>query len=258
MGKTIGFVSVIACLLIGASVAAADQRGPLTVVDSAEDETSATSPDRTDAAEADMQTANDVRSAAPILWVPRTDRGAPALREGGATRDKGREAIVRALVPRVDDAALTLSAHPALYWHLSSDVRNPVHFTLVDPEAVDPLVEAELSGPFAAGTHVTHLVDHRVEIETGRVYEWYVAIVPDESERSSDRVARGVILRLNEPALAEQVASASGDEDAIRRLAEAGIWYEALALAQQLPDERARTRTGNALLGQAGLDLGSE
>jgi hypothetical protein len=199
-------------------------------------------------------------AAAPaILWSPRTDRGVPALREGGATRGSGRGLVVITLVPQIDEAALTMTDQPVLHWYLSGDTADPVAFTLIDPDAVDPIVEITVDGPHRAGVHGFDLAEHGVVLKDGRRYEWYVAVVPDQDERSADTVARAAIERVAEPELAVRVGQARNGAEAIQLLAAAGMWYDALDRAQRdvaasPTDAKARARFAG-LLEQVEIEL---
>jgi hypothetical protein len=188
------------------------------------------------------------------IFVPRTTRGAPAARVGGASRSKGGEIVVRALVPRTDDAALTLAVAPTLYWHLSGDTTHAVNFTLTDPDEIDPIVDVTLTGPFAKGIHAIEMQSHGVALDVGRHYEWFVAVVPDPEKRSTDIIARGAILRLAEPDL-ESKLDTTDPEQAAALMAQAGIWYETLDVLCRRIDagSGSAARQRSALLEQVGL-----
>ncbi len=189
------------------------------------------------------------------IFVPRTSRGAPASRIGGASRAVGDSLVIRVLVPQIDEAALTLSEQPVLPWSLSRSTPHAVNFTLIDPERVEPLVDVTLPGPFEVGVHRIDLADYDARLEAGRRYHWFVAVVVDPDRRSADIVARGSIERVSSPApLAAQIAAAR-PEDRAAVLAREGIWYDALeTLHEQLPRDDAR-RKRDALLTQVGIDL---
>jgi hypothetical protein len=199
--------------------------------------------------------------AQPPVWVPRVRRGAPASRIGGATRSRNKAVTIRTLVPEVDEAALTLAAQPQLYWHLSPRTTHPVNFTLLDPDATDPIVDTIIEGPFEAGIHVLSLADYGAQLEPGRNYEWFVAVVPDPNNRSADSVARGVIIRVADPELASQVASSEPDATT-GLLAQSGIWYEALDVAsrcmQEKPEDPRLRQQRDAMLQQVGLVLSGD
>ena len=197
---------------------------------------------------------------API-WVPRIRHGAPASRIGGATRSQSESVTIRTLVPEVDEAALTLAAQPQLYWHLSPGTTHSVNFTLLDPDATDPIVDTIIEGPVQAGVHVVSVANYGVQLEPGRNYEWFVAVVPDPDNRSADSVARGVIIRVTDPELASQVASSEPDSTT-GLWAQSGIWYEAFDAAsrrlQEKPKDPRLRQQRDAMLQQVGLALSDD
>lgn len=199
-------------------------------------------------------------NSAPV-FVPRIRRGAPAYRIGGATRGRTTEVTIQTLVPEIDEAALTLAAQPNLHWHLSAATPHAVNFTLLDPELIEPMVDVMIPGPFKAGFHVLSLADHKAQLESGRNYEWFVAVVPNPENRSADAVARGAISRVDDPGLASRVAKAEPSA-AVGLFAGSGIWYEALdALNQrvrQSPDDLRARAQRSAMLEHVGLVLSQD
>jgi hypothetical protein len=196
-------------------------------------------------------------AATGLVFVPRSKRGAPAARVGGGSRAAGEALEVRALVPEFDDAALTLIEQPKLYWDLSADTDYAVSFTLIDPDAIDPLVSVTLPGPFRAGIQGVELRDYDARLALGKRYQWFVAVMPNPERRSADMIARGSVVRI-EPSkqLTSQLVGQSPAEAAVR-LARAGIWYDALDAASAGLDERspaAALALRSALLEQVGLD----
>jgi hypothetical protein len=194
--------------------------------------------------------------AVPV-WLPRRE-GNRAARVGGATRGATQDVTLHALVPLHDDAALTLSAQPTLYWHLSESTSYSVNFTLIDPTAIDPLVDVTLiSGPFEAGVHAVDLSAHGATLAPGKQYHWFVAVVPDPERRSADIIARGAVERIEaDSALQSELDAAEAGERA-NALAKGGIWYDALQALQtdieSHPAEAAPRARRAALLEQAGL-----
>lgn len=177
--------------------------------------------------------------AAPI-WIPRTRQGAPASRIGGATRTVSQSVRIATLVPAVDEAAVTAAATPTLYWYLDSPIAQPVNFTLVSDQAIDPVVDVLLPPPHGTGIHSIELEAYGVALSPGTQYEWYVAVVWDEANRATDIVARGALARVDVDDLAPE------------KFAEAGLWYE--ALDQVLRSQRAGARA-QAFLEQVGLEF---
>lgn len=203
-------------------------------------------------------TATPPVNAAPPFFVPRIRHGAPAIRVGGATRGFNAEVTIQTLVPEIDEAALTLAAQPNFYWHLSADTPHSVNFTLLDPDLIEPMVDVMLPGPVRAGFHLLSLADHQAKLESGRHYEWFIAVVPNPEKRSADVVARGAISRVDDAALASRVAQV--EPAAVAGLfAGSGIWYEALdALSQggrQSPDDPSAHARRAAMLEHVGLVL---
>jgi hypothetical protein len=188
-------------------------------------------------------------------YLPRA-RGAPRMRVGAGTRsaDGGAFPIVEVLSPEA--VGLTLSESPSLYWHLSAPTQARVDFTLIDESSVSPLVEQTLAGPFEAGVHRVDLTGLGVRLAPGTEYQWYVALVPDPEERSSDVVAGGGVALADPAPLRDDLARAAEGEQALL-LAREGIWYDAIdslsrrierAPADPLPREQRA-----ALLEQVGL-----
>lgn len=199
--------------------------------------------------------ANGVGTDAIVYRPPL--RGAPGRRVGGASRGDANGGL--SLVPLVPDhTGVTVSDQPVLYWYQSDDARARVVVTLIDEEAIHPLVEAEMAGEGGAGIHRFALAEHGAHLKPGVDYEWTVASVPDPSRRSADRVAGGFI-RYTPPAngLTLQVRGAAPGE-AARIYAANGVWYDALdvlsrSIAQD-PGNAVLKSQREALLRQVGLD----
>ncbi len=198
------------------------------------------------------------RSDRMPVFIPRGKRGAPAARVGGASRGTQEALVIHALVPRRDAAALTLAEQPTLYWHISADTPHSVNFTLSEPEAVDPILDLMLAGPFRAGMQRVDLQAHGARLAVGKRFQWFVAVVPDPERRSADIVARGAIQRVAEPELESQLEKAEPKETA-GLLARAGIWYDALDVLsdriEESPANAAVEAQRSALLEQVGLDM---
>ena len=98
----------------------------------------------------------------------------------------------------------------------------------------EPLVEAELKTVESAGIQRIALADFGVELKPGVPYQWSVAVVMDEEQRSGDILASGMIEHLVPPAgIMTRVANASGEER-VGQYAGAGLWYDALQSLDEL------------------------
>jgi Domain of Unknown Function (DUF928) len=209
----------------------------------------------------------------PILYVP-PSRGAVRHTAGAGTRSLpprssagnsapnapfAPRARVRVLAPR-DHVGLTGRASPTLYWHLSADTTTKIELTVVDDDAIEPVVRLSLPGPVSAGLHALDLASLGVELAPEKTYRWFVALVHDPHRRSKDELAEGAILRKESPAPAN-VPSALGSprEEALRAAGE-GHFYDALAALSSAidaaPADAAVLRADRAaLLVQASVDV---
>lgn len=194
------------------------------------------------------------KRSASIAYAPPM-RGAPLSRIGGGTRSiKAADLVLEALAP--EHTGLTLSARPVLYWYCSRAIEAPVEFALVQPNVAEPVLEVALPGPFAPGIHAVDLASHGVELREETEYEWYVSVVFDAAQRSSDVTAGAGIRRLAASDPVRAALAASGT-DAVA-LAGAGVWYDAITALSRaaVTDATARARRAE-LLGQVGLGSAS-
>lgn len=170
-------------------------------------------------------------------------RGAPATRVGGGTRSVGsRSFTVSVLAP--SETGFTTRDTPTIYWYVSEPVNSPVEVTLTTTEplkdATPPALEITLQPPISKGVHALRLADHGVVLKPGVEYQWFVAVVGNPAQRSSDIIAGGAIKRLVHTEYAKD-----------------GIWYDTIdQLSQRISanpaDARLRQQRA-ALLDQVGL-----
>ena len=197
-------------------------------------------------------------AGAPVYRPPA--RGAPAGRIGGGTRGVAVGVQVSALVP--DHVGQTASEQPTVYWYLTREASDTVEVTLIDQVGTRPLLEHRLPPPVRAGIHGLRLADHGVRLVPGTTYQWSVAIVRDAERRSRDVLSVGFIERVEVPtALGQRLAQASPAER-VSMYAEAGLWYDALALLSErieaAPTDANLRRQRAALLEQVGLRQAAE
>lgn len=201
----------------------------------------------------------EAKPAAGTPALPRfvpPPRGAPRMRVGAGTRSLAGTTPESVEVLSPETVGQTLSASPSLYWHLSQPTQARIDFTLIDESSVAPLVEQTLAGPFEAGVHRIDLTSLGVKLAPGTAYQWFVALVPDPDERSSDVVAGGGVELVEAKALREELARAPDGEQAFV-LAQHGIWYDAIdALSRRIesaPADPLPREQRAALLEQVGL-----
>ncbi len=195
-------------------------------------------------------------SRLPIYRPPAV--GKPARTVGGGSRGPGDGfPQVYALVP--SHVARTSSQQPSLFWFVD-DTPAPssrIQFTLIDEDGVEPMVEAPIETPKAAGINRVRLSDFGVELQPDTEYEWSISILVDPNERAKDIVATGWIhcVRLSDE-LKTRLAS-EGEARAVHVYADEGLWYDALtALGDRIdrsPGDPEFETMRSALLGQVGL-----
>lgn len=219
------------------------------------------------AQDAEAGAASGLESArAPIVYVP-PNRGRARQTAGAGTRGPTqRPPRVAVLAPR-DHVGRTTSAHPRLYWHLSEPTSTRIELTLVDDEAVEPLLELALPGPVAAGLHALDLGPLGITLAPGKTYRWFVAVVHDPLRRSRDELAEGAVERVADPAAEASGGggpeAGAGDSSARRAealaQARAGFWYDALAAIEDAlaaaPADAGLRADRAALLEQGKLEL---
>jgi len=191
----------------------------------------------------------------PVYKPPK--RGAPGGRVGGGTRgDSDVQLTVYVLAPeRI--RGLTSQDQPDLYWFLSQPTDVPIEFTLIDEEAINPLIETRLPSPSQAGVQRIRGSDYGIRLSPDKMYRWSIALVLDPDHRSKDILASARIQR----ALSSEIPNFSiGKPDAIQQTfthAEAGLWYDAIgaishAISESPEDNRLHQMRG-ALLEQVEL-----
>ncbi|HTW50284.1 MAG TPA: DUF928 domain-containing protein [Stellaceae bacterium] len=178
-------------------------------------------------------------------------RGAPGGRVGGASRGAtGGAPVSIELVSPDSHTGLTTNPSPTLYYFVSRPVAEPMKLTISAAMQPKPLIETAIPAPRGAGIQSVRLADYRVQLQPGISYAWSISVVVDPQSPSRDVVATATIMRTDASA-----ASAAGGAQTPGRagqLAQAGLWYDAVAAAA---DSAATDRHAafDALLDQVGL-----
>ena len=181
--------------------------------------------------------ASSKKSRSTLLYTP-PKRGAPGGRVGGGTR--GPQAALPSLVALVPNhVGLTTAEQPSLYWYISKITDHPFELTIVDRQAIDPVLEIALPQPTQHGVQRVRLADYGVRLVPHKEYQWFVALILDRKQRSKDLLAGGRIERMLPPdPLVTQLAQADGT-DVVGLYAEAGFWYDAIAALSTLIEAAA-------------------
>jgi hypothetical protein len=192
----------------------------------------------------------------PIYVAPDPEGAAPpaGTRVSGGTRGV-EEAVIAVLAP--DHVGVTTRQDPVLHWFLAEPTDSRIDFTLIDLASGAALVQATLDGPIQPGVHALRLEDHGLRLTPGATYEWVVSLVPDPVRRSRDVTATALVsYRGATPVLQERLRAAAG-ERAVFAYAEAGVWYDALAVVsdaiEAAPGDPRLRAWRAALLDQVGL-----
>ena len=201
--------------------------------------------------------AHGQQAAAPstVVYVP-PDLGAPPTRTLAATRGLGSAPLVQVLAP--EQTGLTQAAQPTLFWYLAGPATARVEITLIDEQAVDPLLELDFGAVKTPGIHAVDLAAYDVRLEPGRLYQWSIAQVVDPRQRSADVVTSATLQRREAGAELVKALAAAGPAERLAALARHGYWYDLQAeLEAQIgaqPDAAPWRALRADLLAQVGLD----
>ena len=191
----------------------------------------------------------------PIYKPPR--RGAPVGRVAGGTRGILDEypSILCVITP--DHTALTIQDQPQLYWFLRELTHYSIELTIIEEQAIFPLLETRLAAPERPGIQSIRLTDFGIHLTKDIVYKWFIAIVPDPNRRSKDVLAWGAVRYMEIPDELKEKLLQYDRVTALNIYASAGIWYDAFAAISQLIKASANDddliKKRNALLEQIGL-----
>jgi len=122
----------------------------------------------------------------------------------------------------------TAEASPVVYWHLSAPSEVPVEIAVFSEDAEGtPLADVWLEPPVAAGVHAFRFAEHGLELEPGRTYFWFAALVPDRANREHDAVAGAALRRTPLSAEVRARLDATPPAERAHVLADAGYWFDA-------------------------------
>ena len=187
------------------------------------------------------------------IYKPRK-QSTPKGRVGGGIRGGDGPALY-VLAP--DHVGFTKDEQPSLFWYLSKTTSLPLEFTLIDSQAIKPMIETKLKAPAQPGVQRISLKELGIKLEPGVQYKWFITLQVGAEASSKDVVAGGTIERIPFiEALSIHLPSAKNG-DAVFRYAEAGLWYDAIATISEMidkaPDDRKLRKQRASLLQQVNL-----
>ena len=195
------------------------------------------------------------KTPSPVKFRPPTT-GAPSVRVTGGSRGAGDAAItLDVLAP--DDIGVTTQEQPSLFWFQSKPANAKFELTLLQDNKIKPLVQVLVERSTKAGIQRLKLSEHGAKLSPGVEYQWVVALVTDPEKRSNDLVASGVIKRVEPGADLKEKITKATPASLAAVYAEAGIWYDALAVLsdeiEAQPDNKSLRAARSDLLSQVGL-----
>lgn len=168
----------------------------------------------------------------PIYHPP--DRGAPKTRFIAGTRGEQSD-IPDIFVLAPEQAGLTATDQPTLYWYLSKPVHAyDVELSVLGVNDEDPLLNVRIDGDILSGIHSFALSDHGVRLKRNMDYEFSASLVLDPDERSKDIFAMGVVRSVDaNSSVAAMISDGATDRQHFVWAAQ-GYWYDAIHAVSQL------------------------
>lgn len=183
-------------------------------------------------------------------------RGAPAGRIAGGTRGEPNE-LPRLYVLAPDHVGLTVQEQPCLYWFLSKPTSYPIELTVIEDQAITPLLKTMTSGDEESGIHSVRFANYDIHLKTGVRYKWFVSLINDPALNTRVLIAGGVIERIPLSKELRDNLDRAGSWRAPYVYAEEGIWYDSLTsisdIIMSVPDRSPFRMQRASLLEQAGL-----
>jgi hypothetical protein len=181
-------------------------------------------------------------------------RGAPGGRVGGASRGITVTApLTIELIAPENHAGQTAEPSPTLYYFVSRAVSEPMTLTISVPAVAKPVIEARVQLPGSAGIQPVRLADYRVQLQPGINYSWSISLGIDPRAPSRDIVATASIMRVAPDPAVDSAARAAAPLHRAAVLAQAGLWYDAVAAAVDAEASNGHAAL-DSLLDQVGLD----
>ncbi len=192
-------------------------------------------------------------------YVPPGGRSLPQGTQGtGARGSINSIPVTLNLLTPKDHIATTTLAHPTFLWNVSGRTSAPMVFTLTAPGSNKPIFQKQLKAD-QAGIVRLELPQEAQELAVNLEYRWTVALIPNEKRPSENIYARAWIKRVSStPELKQKLAAATNDRDRALIYTHSGIWYDGIAILNQLQATNPRDKQAKdsfiSLLDEVGLN----
>lgn len=180
---------------------------------------------------------------------PRTPVGAPRTAVGGGTRGEPATSCVSSgsdltvLSPQ-SNKVTTVSAQPTLFWYVPKTQAKSAEF-LVNNEQGQVLYQTTMTLKGIPGV-VALSLPKTVVLETGKEYDWKLALKCNQANQEEEVTVRGTIERTALTSTQKaQLAAAKQPLMQAEVYAKAGIWQETISILAQLRHDRPSDRNVN-------------
>jgi hypothetical protein len=201
------------------------------------------------------KTTEEAAKAAPFSISYRPPQmGSPETRIGGGTRGSMDENIICEVIAP-PHTGYTSVPSPVLFWYTNASTSR-FEFALIDDDAIEPLLELKMGEKAMTGFHQLDLSSHNVSLIPGKVYQWSVAVMASNGDRSADIVASGTVTYQQPASSLEAALSGESGLGLTRLYAESGYWYDAFAslwTPESQTQSAENTRALMDLIQQVGL-----
>ena len=177
------------------------------------------------------------QSKRKISFHPK-DKNSPLIRVDGSSRSVVESNIsLYALGP--PQVGYTIKEKPILYWYQSGPCQAGLEIVIIGSDKTKPILKIKQSQANKSGIQSLRLADHNVRLSKGVQYTWYVAIVPEENDRSKDIFASAMIEVIDPPLRVINKLMTVQKKELVYLLAEEGIWYDALDAISSLVESNS-------------------
>lgn len=179
-------------------------------------------------------TPTPINTILSMTYVPPV-RGAPTTRTIGAgTRGTRTTQPLSITVLAPNHTGWTNTDQPTLYWHSNQPITHPIEITILAQAAEEPLLDIKMSHIDHAGIHAIDLSTQPVYLQPNIQYQWFVAVVINPQHRSTDVLSNATIQYVPASEHLTRQISHTLPASQPSLYAQAGYWYEAMQVTEQL------------------------